>query len=84
MKVNPMHSLNAYQKQQNVGAKKKADVNKKHDQLQISSAAKQMQEMSRITTERQEKVERIKAEIDQGTYKVDAKEVAKKFYEFWD
>ncbi|MDG5786677.1 flagellar biosynthesis anti-sigma factor FlgM [Evansella sp. AB-P1] len=83
MKINPMHSVNAYRKQQDVTTQKTTEPTKKQDQLQISSEAKKMQESSQLSADRQEKISKLKADIDQGKYKVNANEVARKFYDFW-
>ncbi|SDZ33343.1 negative regulator of flagellin synthesis FlgM [Evansella caseinilytica] len=83
MKIYSMHSMNIYRKQQEWSGVKSHASNSKRDEVNISAAAKKMQDSSKITQERQEKLEKIKAEIDSGTYKVNAQEVARKFYEFW-
>ncbi|MDQ0254526.1 negative regulator of flagellin synthesis FlgM [Evansella vedderi] len=84
MKINPLHSVNAYRKQQEVNVQKTSSISQKRDQVQISSAAKKMQQSTQISAERQEKLNQIKEKIDSGTYEVKPKEVARKFYEFWD
>lgn len=43
-----------------------------------------MQQETRIEFERKEKVEALKEKVQSGEYKVNAQEVAKKFYEFWN
>ncbi|HET7626970.1 MAG TPA: flagellar biosynthesis anti-sigma factor FlgM [Bacillales bacterium] len=53
------------------------------DHLEISTQAKQLQQKPPVAIEREQKVERIKNEIESGQYRVDAQETAKKFYEFW-
>jgi negative regulator of flagellin synthesis FlgM len=55
----------------------------KRDQIQISEQAKQLQQDSKITLQRQEKVEQIKQQIESGNYRVDAEKTASKFYKFW-
>ncbi|MBU9711767.1 flagellar biosynthesis anti-sigma factor FlgM [Evansella tamaricis] len=84
MKINPMHSVHAYQKAQEVGGKKKVATSKNQDRLDISLEAKKMQESSKFSAERQEKVDQVKAKIENGTYEVNAREVAKKFYDYWN
>lgn len=82
MKINPLHSVNPYQKRQEITSKRKTAASQR-DEVQISAEAKQMQQSSQISLERQEKIKEIKEKIDKGTYKVNAHEVARKFYEFW-
>ncbi|MFA9558919.1 flagellar biosynthesis anti-sigma factor FlgM [Evansella sp. AB-rgal1] len=84
MKINPIYSLNAYRKQQEVSSKKSTELQKKHDQLEISSAAQNMQKVNQYAIDRQEKIEKIKDQIEQGTYKANAHETARKFYEYWN
>lgn len=82
LKINPLHSVNPYQKQQGVTSRKKVTTSQR-DEVQISSAAKQMQQTSQVSLDRQEKINQIKEKVDSGTYKVNPQEVARKFYEFW-
>ena len=46
------------------------------DQLEISSVAKSMQTKSPVEVDQAERVAAIKADIESGTYKVDAKKLA--------
>ena len=46
------------------------------DKIEISSEAKQLSEISPFTIQRNERVEQLKAEIESGTYKVDAEQLA--------
>ncbi|AOM81898.1 flagellar biosynthesis anti-sigma factor FlgM [Salisediminibacterium beveridgei] len=85
MKINPMQSVQAYRKLQETQQQEKQDKPQKSDEVQISKEAKAMMEKSTTySAERAEKVQEIKAQIENGTYKVNAQETAKKFYEFWD
>ncbi|WP_088032450.1 flagellar biosynthesis anti-sigma factor FlgM [Evansella clarkii] len=84
MKINPMHSVNAYRKQQGVSQQQQAGQPNKRDEVQISSDAKKMQQSSQVSLERQEKIRQLKEKIDNGTYKADAHETARKFYDFWN
>ncbi|MCT8140144.1 flagellar biosynthesis anti-sigma factor FlgM [Anaerobacillus sp. CMMVII] len=84
MKINPYGNLqNIYRKQLDK-LQPKGEVTKKRDQLEISPQAKLLQQETRITTERKEKIEQLKAQVQSGEYKVNSQEVAKKFYEFWN
>lgn len=84
MKINPYNNIQNIYKKQVDRAQPKAEVTKKKDELQISTEAKLMQQESRITTERKEKVEALKEKVQNGEYKVNSEEVARKFYDFWN
>ncbi|MFN7252518.1 MAG: flagellar biosynthesis anti-sigma factor FlgM [Anaerobacillus sp.] len=84
MKINPYGNIQNIYRKSIEKQQPKGDVSKKRDQLEISTTAKLMQQETRIATERKEKVEALKAKIDSGEYKVNAQDVAKKFYEFWN
>lgn len=77
MKINPINlqAINSYSKQARPA--KSTDAKKTFaDQIEISSKAKEMQATSTYANERAERMKKIKEEIDSGTYKVDAKQVA--------
>jgi len=84
MKINPMQSVQAYRKLQETQDRQQQDQTKRSDQVEISSEAKQMAKSKEISAERQERINEVKSQIEEGTYKVNHQEVAKKFYEFWD
>lgn len=46
------------------------------DQIQISKEAKELQQATKVETERQTKIEHLKNQIQQGEYHVDPKKVA--------
>lgn len=85
MKVNPFNNVqqNPYRKQVD-RSEKVSEVKAKRDQIEISNVAKELQESNKIEAARQEKVQQLKEQIDSGEYKVDAKAVARKFYEYWN
>lgn len=84
MKINPMHSVQAYRKLQEVQERHKQDQVKRQDQVEISSEAKEMAKSTEISAERMERVQEVKQQIENGTYKVNHQEVAKKIYDFWN
>lgn len=84
MKINPYGNIQNIYKKQVEKAQPKEAVAKKKDQLEISTEAKLMQQETRITTERKEKVEALKQKVQNGEYKVNSEEVARKFYDFWN
>jgi negative regulator of flagellin synthesis FlgM len=74
--------VNPYQRnvQQSAANVKKGS---KSDQVEISKAAKQMQQASQLINERQAKVNELKIQVQNGTYKVDTKAVAKSMVNFY-
>ena len=84
MKINPLgiRAIQSYNQAQSV---KKAD-NKGEtfaDKLEISSKAKEMQVTSSYETERAAKVNKLKEDINSGTYKVDARKVAQDMLKYY-
>lgn len=53
------------------------------DKLEISSEAKQLSELTSHATERKEQIQKIKAQVEAGTYQVNAEEVAKSLFEYY-
>ncbi|RKL68327.1 flagellar biosynthesis anti-sigma factor FlgM [Salipaludibacillus neizhouensis] len=84
MKINPMHSVKAYQKSQEVQERQKKDHVKKQDQVEISPEAKKLANTPGISADRMERVQEVKEQVNNGTYKVNPEEVAKKLYDFWN
>ncbi len=70
-----MHNINPYTR-----ANRPAETNKIaqsfKDQLEISTAAKDMKVTSELTSARAERVQQLKADIQSGAYKVDARKIA--------
>lgn len=79
-----VNAVNAYKNQvRNV----KSAENKSSfaDKIEISKAAQNMQGVTTYSSERAERVQQLKAEIDSGEYKVNARKVAEdmlKYYRF--
>ena len=85
MKINNygVNPVNPYKNQQlKTEATKKTTMNFA-DQLEISSQAKDLQGIKPYSTERAEKVQAIKQQIEAGTYKVDANNLAKNIASFY-
>ncbi len=85
MKINNFgpSGINPYKKQMNKLDGAAAPTDKKTDKVEISSAAKEMQQLSQISAERKAKVEELKLQVQNGTYKMDAKETAKSLLDFY-
>ncbi|MCH1625075.1 flagellar biosynthesis anti-sigma factor FlgM [Fredinandcohnia quinoae] len=83
MKINQFGPLgvNPYKNQMNKVAASEKQA--KADKVEISSAAKQLQEVSPITIARQEKVESLKQQVQSGTYHVDSEAIANSVYDFY-
>ncbi|MFJ6210773.1 flagellar biosynthesis anti-sigma factor FlgM [Lysinibacillus sp. NPDC092081] len=79
-----INAVNAYKNQvRNV----KSGTNKASfaDKIEISKTAQEMQGVSTYSTERAERVQQLKKDINSGEYKVDARKVAEdmlKYYRF--
>lgn len=79
-----VNAVNAYKNQvRNV----KSANNKSSfaDKIEISKAAQNMQGVTTYSSERAERVQQLKSEIDSGEYKVNARKVAEdmlKYYRF--
>ncbi|CAM5191120.1 Negative regulator of flagellin synthesis OS=Ureibacillus acetophenoni OX=614649 GN=SAMN05877842_101180 PE=3 SV=1 [Ureibacillus acetophenoni] len=77
-----VNNVNPYNKQQQ--KIKSANVNTPFaDKIEISSAAKEMQVSSTLNTERTEKIQQIKEQIESGEYKVDARKVAEDLLKYY-
>lgn len=74
--------LAAYQTKSQQQSDPKKKVNRE-DQLDISSAAKKLQETKKASTERAEYVQNIKNKINTGQYEIDHEKVAQKMIDFW-
>lgn len=86
MKINDINRINrinsVYQTQNDIQKTDKKAASK--DMVQISEAAKQMLETSRAeSADRTEKLNALRAEIQSGTYHVDAGKVAEKLLPFF-
>jgi negative regulator of flagellin synthesis FlgM len=75
-------SINPYNKQQK-NVKFTDGKSTFADKIEISSTAKEMSVSSPYNTERAEKVQKLKAEIQSGEYKVDAKKVAEDMLKYY-
>jgi negative regulator of flagellin synthesis FlgM len=75
--------VNPYQRNFQPSAANGKKGSKVSDQVEISKAAKQMQQASQLINERQAKVNELKIQVQNGTYKVDAKAVAKSMVNFY-
>ncbi|PKR77981.1 flagellar biosynthesis anti-sigma factor FlgM [Halalkalibacillus sediminis] len=84
MKINPLKNttFNPYQKQIQKSEDIKTNV-QQPDKLEISSQAKELQKGNEIEKARQEKVEDLKQQVQDGKYNVDSQKTAEKMVDFW-
>jgi negative regulator of flagellin synthesis FlgM len=75
-------NVNPYQRQLNK-SEQNAKLNNKKDQVEISAAAKELQEAAKFEASRQEKIERLKQQIQTGTYQIDEKAVAESIFNYY-
>ncbi|MGN1402418.1 MAG: flagellar biosynthesis anti-sigma factor FlgM [Bacillus sp. (in: firmicutes)] len=85
MKINHIYNagLNSYRKNTHPVDEMKQSSFQAKDKVEISSMAKELQQISPQAAKRQEKVEAIKVSIENGTYKLDARETAKSIINFY-
>lgn len=85
MKINSLGSqgINPYKQQMNKVDQLGQMAKKQKDKVEISSTAKEMQQVSQLTTQRQAKVEGLKLQVENGTYKANALETAKGILQFY-
>jgi negative regulator of flagellin synthesis FlgM len=85
VKINPFgtQGINPYKKQMNKVDQAGRMVNKQKDKVEISTTAKEMQQVSQLATQRQAKVDELKLQVENGTYKMDSKETAKGILQFY-
>ncbi|PXW93009.1 FlgM family anti-sigma-28 factor [Streptohalobacillus salinus] len=84
MKIHGSHQVkvNPYQQQLKKQHEAKHDGKKINDQLQISDAAKKMQESDGVHPSREAKVNRIKQDVETGNYQVNPDQTAKSMLNF--
>jgi negative regulator of flagellin synthesis FlgM len=85
MKINNIgpSGINPYKRQMNKLDEAASTQAKKADKVEISSTAKEMQQLSQVSVQRQQKVEELKIQVENGTYKLDPKETAKSIINFY-
>lgn len=81
-KVN-IPSINPYKTNQLKAEQVEQKAKMKTDKLEISSEAKQLSEISPFTIERNKRVAELKSEIESGTYKVDAEQLASNLAKYY-
>lgn len=85
MKINNFgpSGINPYKRQLNKLDQIEATSTKKMDKVEISSAAKGLQYVSSLENERQQKVDELKIQVENGTYKPNSVDIAKSMIQFY-
>lgn len=85
MKINNLNSMgvNPYKRnlEKNTAAAQKSQT--KEDKVEISSKAKDLQQSNEVVKARQEKVQAIKTQLENGTYTIDPQAIAKGLLNFY-
>lgn len=76
--------VNPYRNQQMKIDQTKQASQMKTDKLEISSEAKKLSATSPIETERQQRVQQLKAQVQSGEYQVDAKTLASNMLSYFN
>lgn len=86
MKINKINTpaINPYRQAQVKAEQANEQTKVKTDKLEISSEAKQLSEVSPVTIKRNEKVQQLKAQIESGTYQVDAEKLASNLMKYFN
>lgn len=85
MKVNKMNipAINPYKANELKVQKSAQHQLAQKDKLEISTEAKQLSEITSYKAERTAHVQKIKAQIDEGTYQVNAENIAKSLLKYY-
>ncbi|MCL1632655.1 flagellar biosynthesis anti-sigma factor FlgM [Sporolactobacillus sp. CPB3-1] len=87
MKISGYGSVQAYSSAYQTAAgsgEQPAKPAKTDDRLEISTAAKRLQGSHKFDETRNEKIEQLKSQIENGTYEVPAQNIAEKMYHYWN
>ncbi|MGX9133371.1 flagellar biosynthesis anti-sigma factor FlgM [Rummeliibacillus sp. JY-2-4R] len=85
MKINNygVNKINPYQNQAMKTDQIKKSTKKAIDQVEISSAAKDLQGMKSYADERAERVQKLKEQVDSGNYQVDPQKLVKDILKYY-
>lgn len=85
MKINNIgpSRINPYNQQMNKLDQVEATTKKKMDKVEISSIAKGMQYVSSLENDRQQKIDELKIQVENGTYKPNSTDIAKGIIQFY-
>jgi negative regulator of flagellin synthesis FlgM len=85
MKINNFgpSGVNPYKRQMDKLNQVERAAGKKTDKVEISTEAKEMQQVSQFAAERHAKVDELRIQVENGNYKVNPKEIAKSIVNFY-
>lgn len=85
MKINQIgnYNIQAYKQQQNKADQSFKGGSAPSDKVEISSRAKEMQEVSKLESDRQFKVDALKEQVQSGNYTIHAGSIAKSLKQFY-
>ncbi|MFD1736802.1 flagellar biosynthesis anti-sigma factor FlgM [Bacillus salitolerans] len=84
MKINNINSMNVNPYKKNVNKLPNVERSSaKADKVEISSAAQELRQTSKVVTERLDKVEALRQQVQSGNYSVDAEAVAKSVLQYF-
>ncbi|WP_282154548.1 flagellar biosynthesis anti-sigma factor FlgM [Cytobacillus gottheilii] len=85
MKINNIGTsgINPYKRQMNKIDQTSKSAASASDKIEISSAAKEMQQASSTTQARQAKIDDLKVQIENGNYKPNPKDIAKSIVSYY-
>lgn len=88
MKVNQyhVHPINPYKAHAAKLDRQKQNpsVSVQKDQIEISKEAKQLSAMASPKTERAQRIQQLKNEVESGTYEIDAEKIAASLIRYYD
>lgn len=80
MKINHLNSASINPYQRSAEKQQLPQAAQKQDKVEISSKAKELQQLNSIDAARQEKVAALKKQVESGTYQPDPKAVAESLF----
>lgn len=85
MKINNYgtQGINPYKKQVSKIDQVKTEAVKGTDKIEISSAAKELQQVTQVSQARTEKIEALKKQIQNGSYEVRSEDIANSIVNFY-
>jgi negative regulator of flagellin synthesis FlgM len=85
VKINNLGSMgvNPYKRSLEKGAQAAQKPQTKEDKVEISAKAIDLQQSNGVTKARQEKVEALKRQVENGTYTIDPQAIAKGLLDFY-
>ena len=85
MKINPtgFNKIQLYQNQLKV-ADNQRSKQQKEDQVEISSQAKDLQSASKVLSDREERVQQLKQQVQEGSYEINPSIIAEKMINYFN